>query len=299
MSGVLVSGGPKRIRTAVAAFAEQSLATRPSDQRVANIHNLLNSKNMDGYIRAMNVKNLVPNALTMGNLLGGVYVCMMAATGGDLMSGVVAGVWVLAMVFDLLDGMVARALGVDGPMGVQLDSMADLVTGGLAPSFVAYRLICEAGACESLVMNVLPMTLVMAAAYRLSRYNVRQSSVVKEGFFEGLPAPAAGVYWMGVMMWWGVAQSDLEIRVLMVVAGLGMVALPLFMVMSRGVLGLKGWGADAKIDRLRGILGLIYVVIAVVTWFVWGNMFAAVPLCVLLHSCASLLITSKTNTLQK
>ena len=85
----------------------------------------------------------------------------------------------------------------------------------------------------------------------------------------------------------------------MVVAGLGMVALPLFMVMSRGVLGLKGWGADAKIDRLRGVLGLIYVVIAVVTWFVWGNMFAAVPLCVLLHSCASLLITSKTNTLQK
>jgi len=231
--------------------------------------------------------------LTMGNLLGGVYVCMMAATGGDLMSGVVAGVWVLAMIFDLLDGMVARALGVDGPMGVQLDSMADLVTGGLAPSFVAYRLICEAEACESIVMNVLPMTLVMAASYRLSRYNVRQSSVVKEGFFEGLPAPAAGVYWMGVMMWWGVAQSALEIRVLMVVAGLGVVALPLFMVMSRGVLGLKGWGADAKIDRLRGILGLIYVVIAVVTWFVWGNMFAAVPLCVLLHSCASLMITSK------
>ena len=281
------------MRTAVAAFAEQSLATRPSDQRVANIHNLLNSKNMDSYIRAMNVKNLVPNALTMGNLLGGVYVCMMAATGGDLFSGVVAGVWVMAMVFDLLDGMVARALGVDGPMGVQLDSMADMITGGLAPSFVAFRLICENGGCDSLVMNLLPMTLVMAAAYRLSRYNVRQSSVVKKGFFEGLPAPAAGIYWMGVMMWWGVAQSDFEIRVLMVVAGLGVVALPLFMVMSKGVLGLKGWGANAKIDRLRVVLGLIYTGIGVATLFVWGNMFAAVPLCVLLHSCASLLITSK------
>lgn len=241
----------------------------------------------------MNVKSLVPNALTMGNLLGGVYVCLMAATGGDLSNGVVAGVWVMAMVFDLLDGMVARALGVDGPMGVQLDSMADMVTGGLAPSFVAYRLICEAGACDGAVMNLLPMTLVMAAAYRLSRYNVRQSSVVKEGFFEGLPAPAAGVYWMGVMMWWGVAESDLEIRTLIVVAGLGMVVLPLFMVMSRGVLGLKGWGADAGIDRLRGVLGVIYVIIGVGTWFVWGNLFAAVPLCVLLHSCASLMITSK------
>ena len=250
---------------------------------------------MEGYIRTMNVKNLLPNALTMGNLLGGVIICYVAVAAEDLsqFTGVLAVIWLAAMVLDMLDGMVARALGVDGPMGVQLDSMADLVTGGLASAFVAHRLIIETGASLYLLPLLLPVTLVMAAAYRLARYNVRQSSGVKEGFFEGLPAPAAGVYWMGMMLWWDVAESGMEMKALIIMAGLGMVVLPLFMVMTKGVLGLKGWGVDAKIDRFRAVLGLIYVVIGIGTWFVWGNMFAAIPLCVLLHSCASLMITSK------
>ena len=57
----------------------------------------------------------------MGNLLGGAYVCWMAASGGDLSDGAVALVWLGAMFCDVLDGFVARKLGVDGPMGVQLD----------------------------------------------------------------------------------------------------------------------------------------------------------------------------------
>ena len=91
----------------------------------------------------MNLKALIPNSLTMGNLLGGAYVCWMAASGSNLGNGIVAGVWLAAMFCDLLDGLVARKLGVDGPMGVQLDSLADLVTGGLAPAFVSYRLITD------------------------------------------------------------------------------------------------------------------------------------------------------------
>ena len=78
----------------------------------------------------MITRAIIPNALTMGNLLGGAYVCWMAASGADLSDGWVAGVWIAAMFCDVLDGFVARKLGVDGPMGVQLDSLADVVTGG-------------------------------------------------------------------------------------------------------------------------------------------------------------------------
>ena len=92
----------------------------------------------------MNAKALIPNSLTMGNFLGGAYVCWTAAAGHDLSSGVVASVWFGAMVCDFFDGLAARMLGVDGPIGVQLDSLADVVTGGLAPAFVAYRLITDA-----------------------------------------------------------------------------------------------------------------------------------------------------------
>ena len=111
----------------------------------------------------------------MGNLLGGAYVCWASASGNDITDGRIAAVWLAAMFFDVLDGWAARKLGVESPMGVQLDSLADLVTSGLAPAFVSYRLICESGACDSLMLNALPALLVVAAAYRLARYNVSAS----------------------------------------------------------------------------------------------------------------------------
>ena len=160
----------------------------------------------------MNIKRLIPNALTMGNLLGGAFVCWSAASGADITDGRIAAVWLAAMFFDVLDGWAARKLGVDGPMGVQLDSLADLVTGGLAPAFVAYRLVCESGACDGLVLNALPALIVVAAAYRLARYNVTAAEGGGDGYFEGLPAPAAGIFWMGMMMWWGGIGSASELE---------------------------------------------------------------------------------------
>lgn len=246
----------------------------------------------------MNLKRLIPNALTMGNLLGGAFVCWSAASGDDITNGMVAGVWLLAMFFDVLDGFVARRLGVDGPLGVQLDSLADMVTGGLAPAFVAYRLVCESGACEGVVLNVLPALLVVAAAYRLARYNVSASEGKKGGYFEGLPAPAAGLFWMGMMMWWGVADVSgaLQIRVMLVSAGLGMLLIPLLMVLKRKFFGLKGWGDDSRIDSLRMIVLGSFVLLSLGTWFAWGNVYAAVPLCVLLYSGLAFIFAPKNNT---
>jgi len=247
----------------------------------------------------MNFKRLIPNALTMGNLLGGAFVCWSAASGADITDGVVAGVWLAAMFFDVLDGWVARKLGVDGPMGVQLDSLADLVTGGLAPAFVAYRLVCESGACDGLVLNALPALLVVAAAYRLARYNVSAAESVGggNGYFEGLPAPAAGLFWMGMTMWWGGVDyaSGLELRVMLVVAGVGMLVVPLLMVIKRPFFGLKSWGNDIKIDRVRGALGLGFIGVAIGTWFAWENVYSAVPLCVLLYSGLALIFAPKKN----
>jgi CDP-diacylglycerol--serine O-phosphatidyltransferase len=241
----------------------------------------------------MNVKSLVPNALTMGNLLGGAYVCWVAASGADLFSGVVAGVWGAAMICDVLDGWAARKLGVDGPLGVQLDSLADLVTGGMAPAFVAYRLICEGGACDSLLMDVLPWPLLVAAAYRLARYNVGAAEGGGDGYFEGLPAPASGMFWMGMMMWWGVAESDLEIRVMLIVAGLGLLLLPIMMVMKRRVFSLKNWGINERLDRIRIGFFTASAVMSAGVFFAWHNVYAAVPLCVLLYSCFALAVAPK------
>ena len=83
-------------------------------------------------------------------------------------------VWGVGVVCDVLDGAVARAMGADGKQGALLDSMADLVSGGLAPAFVGLALMKEwslsglalwEGAGPGLATLILP-----AAAWRLARY---------------------------------------------------------------------------------------------------------------------------------
>ena len=176
----------------------------------------------------MNIKAIIPNSLTMGNLMGGSYVCWVAAADGNLTDGVVAAAWLAAMVCDLLDGLVARKLGVDGPLGVQLDSLADIVTGGLAPAFVAYRLLIDdayvfSGLLElTPLVRVFPWAIAIAAAYRLARYNVSFSNG-SDAHFEGLPAPASGIFRMGMIIWVGGNKTLLETQVMFVVAGLGLI----------------------------------------------------------------------------
>ena len=247
----------------------------------------------------MNVKALIPNSLTMGNLLGGAFVCWMAASGNDLSSVLVAGIWLAAMFCDLLDGIAARKLGVDGPMGVQLDSLADLVTGGLAPAFVAYRLITDSAYCTGMfaeispLIRILPWAIAVAAAYRLARYNVSALRGDSQKYFEGLPAPAAGLFWMGIILWIGGDHTPTEQKALLVVAGMGLVLLPLFMVLKRGFFSLKRRGETPKLDKTRQGFIALSTLVVVGTFFAWQNVFAAAPLCVLLYSCFAFVLAPK------
>ena len=162
----------------------------------------------------MNAWKWIPNALTLGNLLGGVVVCWAAASGSFLGEALVAGwtdnmvfwlqegwpggaeargvqmvalVWALAMFCDVLDGWAARKLGVAGPMGVQLDSLADVVTGGVAPAIVAMRLFQDHGGPAVNGEMVACLGVAAAAAYRLARYNVAAEAGKGGPYFEGLP----------------------------------------------------------------------------------------------------------------
>ncbi|RFS24589.1 CDP-diacylglycerol--serine O-phosphatidyltransferase [Chitinophaga silvatica] len=103
---------------------------------------------------------------------------------------------VLAGVFDFFDGMVARLLGVSGPMGKELDSLADVVTFGVVPGMMLYRLLKSAyyqspDVFEVSIINLAPALLVPCfAAYRLAKFNIdtRQSES-----FIGVPTPAVAL----------------------------------------------------------------------------------------------------------
>ena len=135
-----------------------------------------------------------PNALTCCNLICG---CM--ATGAAFHGHFV---WALAMiiagaVFDFFDGMAARALGISSPIGKELDSLADVVTFGVAPSAMLFQLFGSVVYPSWLqpLAPYLPYTAFLMAAFsalRLAKFNLdeRQTSS-----FIGLPTPANALFW--------------------------------------------------------------------------------------------------------
>lgn len=101
----------------------------------------------------------------------------------------------MAAVVDFLDGLIARLLGATSEMGKQLDSLADLVSFGLAPGLILYEFLQISFAATSGVSvndwYLLPALLIpCAGAYRLARFNLGTSFSTE---FEGLPIPAGGI----------------------------------------------------------------------------------------------------------
>ncbi len=126
---------------------------------------------------------LLPSAFTLGNLFCG-YACVVYAMRGELETA--AAFVGLAYVFDALDGRIARLTGTATEFGVQFDSLADVVSFGLAPAILIFtwgleplhRLGWAAG-----------FIYVTAAAVRLARFNIQHVS--DKRYFVGLPSPAA------------------------------------------------------------------------------------------------------------
>ncbi|MFN8699360.1 MAG: CDP-diacylglycerol--serine O-phosphatidyltransferase [Flavobacteriales bacterium] len=139
----------------------------------------------------------LPNMITLGNLLCGSAAVVLAMRGH---SGALeqAGLLIFfAAILDFFDGMVARLVGADSAMGRELDSLADVVSFGLAPSVLV---LSSSGAMDhtSPVLWLIPFLLVIGAAWRLARFNIDTEQTV---YFKGLPAPANGIFWASAVLW--------------------------------------------------------------------------------------------------
>jgi CDP-diacylglycerol--serine O-phosphatidyltransferase len=96
---------------------------------------------------------------------------------------------VLAGFFDLLDGITARLTDTDSLFGVQLDSLSDIVSFGIAPSFLIYGYVLNAFNPLGMIVAALP---ALCGAVRLARYNMTADDADKESF-EGLPIPGQAI----------------------------------------------------------------------------------------------------------
>jgi CDP-diacylglycerol--serine O-phosphatidyltransferase len=140
-------------------------------------------------LEELSVSKLVPSTLTLLGLASGATAIRFALI-GELNHAVAAVIF--AMVFDMLDGSAARLLGADTRFGAQLDSLADLVSFGMAPGIVMYSWSLSRMGISGWIATLI---FCAASAIRLARFNVQ--SVRDEGatkadpYFTGLPTPAA------------------------------------------------------------------------------------------------------------
>ena len=109
---------------------------------------------------------------------------------------------VLGAVFDFFDGMSARALGVSSPIGKELDSLADVVTFGVAPSAIIFYLFHEVVYPEVLqpFKSYIPYSAFLLAAFsalRLAKFNIDDTQTTE---FCGLPTPANGLFCLSLAM---------------------------------------------------------------------------------------------------
>jgi CDP-diacylglycerol--serine O-phosphatidyltransferase len=134
---------------------------------------------------------LLPNLLTTCCLFGGFY-AIVAAIDGNF--GRAAFAIFVAMIFDGLDGRVARLMGTETAFGKEFDSLADMVAFGVAPAIVCYQWgvarIAEYGAAWGRFGWIAAFFFAAAAGMRLARFNAR-SAVQDKRYFEGLPSPSA------------------------------------------------------------------------------------------------------------
>lgn len=127
---------------------------------------------------------LIPNLLTTGNLFSGLF-SILAVFNANYMNAAIA--ILVAVVFDMLDGKSARWTNSTSQFGVEYDSLADLVSFGVAPGLLIYSWALSGyGMMGSAVM----FAFVACGALRLARYNVMSSSSESK-YFTGLPIPAA------------------------------------------------------------------------------------------------------------
>jgi len=126
---------------------------------------------------------VLPNLLTAGNLFAGFY-AILSAIHGQFDRAAVA--LVIAGILDILDGKIARFTGASSRFGVEFDSLADLVSFGVAPAVLIYLWALQP---YGRIGWVAAFLLVACAALRLARFNV-QVGAVERRWFLGLPTPA-------------------------------------------------------------------------------------------------------------
>lgn len=244
------------------------------------------------------MKKYIPNALTLLNLFCGSVAVIFAVNNHF----VAAALFVfLGIFFDFFDGFAARKLKVQSDLGIQLDSLADMVTSGLVPGIIMYKLLGltmdkpeisnEWGSGFNLqTLPLIGLCITLASAYRLAKFNIDED---QQTYFKGLPTPANALLIISLPLVLEYQNTDLLNTIIINKWFLiGLTILSCYLLnsnMKLFALKFKNWGF--KENAIRYIFIIFCMVLLIFLQFV------AIPLIILLYLGLSVLdnMTSQLN----
>lgn len=214
------------------------------------------------------IKKHIPNTITCLNLVSGCIATYWAFSGDFRLA---LSFIVIGAVFDFFDGMTARLLHVSSPIGKELDSLADDITFGLAPSAIVFSYL----ASFQNPLAVLPfLAFVMAAfsALRLAKFNLDERQAL--GFI-GMPTPANALFWGALIAGLGEEISTLPYFEWLVLAGIFVSSYLLVSEIPMFALKFKTWGFagnEVKYVFLLTCIPLLMLglpgIAAIIAWYV-------------------------------
>lgn len=244
------------------------------------------------------MKKYIPNTLTLLNLFCG-SIAVIFAVNNDFIT---ASFFVfLGIFFDFFDGFFARKFKVQGPLGVQLDSLADMVTSGVVPGVVMFKLLSLtihsgdiigssnewSNSMFSTEFKISPLPFIglfitLASAYRLAKFNLDED---QQSYFKGLPTPANTLLIISLPLILEFQNSDLMNAIILNTWFLiGLTLLSSYLLNSNiklFALKFKAWGFKANASR--------YIFILLCLIFLIVLQFAAIPIIIILYIGMSLL----------
>lgn len=239
----------------------------------------------------------IPNIFTFLNLLSG-CIAVIFAVHNDFVG---AALFVaLGIFFDFFDGFLARKLNVQSELGIQLDSLADMVTSGLVPGIIMFKLIAVSTlggeiaysvewnktlhlkALSNSFLPIVGLFVTLASAYRLAKFNIDED---QQSYFKGLPTPANALLILSLplVLQFGHSQfvADLLLNTWFLIA---LTFLSCYLLnSSMKLFALKFKTYDFKTNIFRYLLIIIAVVL-----LIWLQ-FAAIPLIILSYFILSFL----------
>ncbi|MCK8622222.1 CDP-diacylglycerol--serine O-phosphatidyltransferase [Prevotella sp. E13-27] len=220
------------------------------------------------------MKKHIPNTITCCNLVSGCIATVEAIYGNPTL----ALLWIITgAVFDFFDGMSARLLGVSSPIGKELDSLADVVTFGVAPSAIIFNYLC--GFHQHLLF--VPFLAFIVAAFsglRLAKFNLDERQTTS---FIGLPTPANALFWGALIVWMTEHQLNEPLYMYIVLAMIPFSSYLLIAELPLFALKFKHWGWKGNEVKYGFVISAVLLIVcplvlgygvigisAVIAWYV-------------------------------